>query len=143
MLAHFLAVVHKDPGSDFGVSFPDFRGCVSAGSTLQEAIVMAEEALQGHVDVMVEYGDELPEATTDLVQEELDGAFTVIAVKVRLPSLAKRINITIEGGLLERIDDAAAEVGLKRSQLLALASKEWLERRRRLARDLIASNDQG
>ena len=104
---------------------------------------MAEEALQGHVDVMVEYGDELPEATTDLVQEELDGAFTVIAVKVRLPSLAKRINITIEGGLLERIDDAAAEVGLKRSQLLALASKEWLERRRRLARDLIASNDQG
>ena len=130
MLVHFLAVVHKDPGSDFGVSFPDFPGCVSAGSTLQEAIVSAEEALQGHVDVMVEYGDELPEATTDLPPEYLDSALTVIAVKVRLPSPAKRINITIEGGLLERIDDAAAEAGLKRSQLLALASREWLERRR-------------
>ena len=130
MLVHFLAVVHKDPGSDFGVSFPDFPGCVSAGSTLQEAIVSAEEALQGHVDVMVEYCDELPEATTDLPPEYLDSALTVIAVKVRLPSPAKRINITIEGGLLERIDDAAAEAGLKRSQLLALASREWLERRR-------------
>ena len=129
-MVHFLAVVHKDPGSDFGVSFPDFPGCVSAGSTLQEAIVSAEEALQGHVDVMVEYCDELPEATTDLPPEYLDSALTVIAVKVRLPSPAKRINITIEGGLLERIDDAAAEAGLKRSQLLALASREWLERRR-------------
>jgi predicted RNase H-like HicB family nuclease len=32
-MAEYIALIHKDAGSDFGVSFPDFPGCVTAGST--------------------------------------------------------------------------------------------------------------
>jgi len=43
----YIALIHKEPKSDFGVSFPDFPGCVSAGSTLEEAASLAAEALWG------------------------------------------------------------------------------------------------
>ena len=33
----YVAYLHKDRDSDFGVSFPDFPGCVTAGRTLEEA----------------------------------------------------------------------------------------------------------
>jgi predicted RNase H-like HicB family nuclease len=41
----YIAYLHKDGNSDFGVSFPDFPGCVTAGKTLEEARQMATEAL--------------------------------------------------------------------------------------------------
>jgi predicted RNase H-like HicB family nuclease len=38
-------VIHKDSGSDYGVTFPDIPGCFSAGSTIEEAINMAQADL--------------------------------------------------------------------------------------------------
>jgi predicted RNase H-like HicB family nuclease len=46
---NYIGVIHKDPDSDFGVSFPDFPGCITAGRTLGEAKAMAIEALEGHI----------------------------------------------------------------------------------------------
>ncbi len=60
---YYPAVIDKDADSDFGVQFPDFRGCVSAGGTLDEAVLGAHEALAGHVALMVADGDPLPEPT--------------------------------------------------------------------------------
>ena len=45
----YIAYLHKDKDSDFGVSFPDFPGCVTAGRTLEEARQMAVEALTLHM----------------------------------------------------------------------------------------------
>ena len=45
----YIAYLHKDPKSDFGVSFPDFPGCITAGKTLDGARLMASEALALHV----------------------------------------------------------------------------------------------
>ncbi len=56
----YIAIIHKDPGSDFGVSFPDFPGCITAGRTLDEAKEMALEALTGHIEVMREAGEPAP-----------------------------------------------------------------------------------
>ena len=41
----YIAYLHKDRNSDYGVSFPDFPGCITAGKTLEEAHRMAAEAL--------------------------------------------------------------------------------------------------
>jgi predicted RNase H-like HicB family nuclease len=30
----YIALIRKEPDSDFGVDFPDFPGCVTAGRTL-------------------------------------------------------------------------------------------------------------
>jgi predicted RNase H-like HicB family nuclease len=60
----YIAYLHKDKGSDFGVSFPDFPGCVTAGRTLEEAREMAAEALTLHMAGMIEDGEALPEPST-------------------------------------------------------------------------------
>lgn len=57
----YIAYLHKDRDSDFGVSFPDFPGCITAGKTLDEASRMAREALALHIQGMIEEGDEVPQ----------------------------------------------------------------------------------
>ena len=60
----YIAYLHKDRDSDFGVSFPDFPGCVTAGRTLEEAHRMAAEALTLHIAGMVDDGEAIPEPST-------------------------------------------------------------------------------
>lgn len=56
----YIAVLRKDAGSDYGVDFPDFPGCITAGRNLGEARRMAAEALALHVQGMMEGGEALP-----------------------------------------------------------------------------------
>lgn len=56
----YIAYLHKESKSDFGVSFPDFPGCVSAGNTLEEARSMATAALHFHIEGMLEDGLVIP-----------------------------------------------------------------------------------
>jgi predicted RNase H-like HicB family nuclease len=60
-MQHYIALVHKDADSDFGVSFPDLPGCVTAGATLDEARDMAEEALAFHIEGLEQDGEAIPE----------------------------------------------------------------------------------
>lgn len=60
----YIALLHKDAGSQYGVSFPDLPGCVSAGADWAQARVMAEEALRLHLRGMAEDGEELPEPSS-------------------------------------------------------------------------------
>ena len=59
-MATYIALLRKDPDSDYGVDFPDFPGCVTAGRDLDEARVMAAEALSGHIACMAEEGLPIP-----------------------------------------------------------------------------------
>ena len=59
----YPAILEKAPGGVYGVTFPDLPGCVSAGETAEQALVNAREALAGHVALMVQDGDPLPEPT--------------------------------------------------------------------------------
>lgn len=56
----YLALVHKDEGTSYGVSFPDVPGCISAGDTFEEAVANAAEAPAGHFVVMRVDGDLIP-----------------------------------------------------------------------------------
>ena len=60
----YIAYLHKDKNSDYGVSFPDFPGCITAGSTLEEARRMAGEALAFHVAGMREDGEAIPKPSS-------------------------------------------------------------------------------
>jgi predicted RNase H-like HicB family nuclease len=59
-MASYIALVHKDEGTSYGVSFPDVPGCISAGDTFEEAVENAAEALAGHLAVMKADGDRIP-----------------------------------------------------------------------------------
>ena len=57
----YLALVHKDEGTSYGVSFPDVPGCISAGDTFEEAVANAADALAGHLGIMKADGDPVPQ----------------------------------------------------------------------------------
>ena len=97
-MQHYIALIHKDAGSDYGVSFPDFPGLATAGRSLDEARAMAEEALAFHTEGMMEDGEALPEPTAldDVMSdpENHDGVVTLISLN---PSSrrAVRVNVTL------------------------------------------------
>ncbi|TRV52429.1 MAG: HicB family protein [Microcystis panniformis Mp_MB_F_20051200_S6D] len=57
----YIATVHKEFDSDYGVQFYDFPGCISVGTTIEEAKTMATEALTGHLMLMLADGDQIPQ----------------------------------------------------------------------------------
>jgi predicted RNase H-like HicB family nuclease len=81
---HYIAYLHKDHDSDFGVSFPDFPGCVTAGSTLGEVRPFAQEALTLHIRGMIEDGDKIPSPSSldDLVNDPGRGGAICFLVTV-------------------------------------------------------------
>lgn len=120
---YFPAIIERGP-EGFGVYFPDLPGCVSAGATIQDAALGAEEALSGHLAVMTEYGDPVPTPSDiDAIGAE-DASVEVARILVRgeRPGKAVRVQITLEEGLLARIDRAAGN----RSRFLADAAREKL-----------------
>src|SRR5881628_1609638 len=50
VMNQYIALIHKEAGSDYGVSFPDFPGVITAGASLDKARAMAEEALGFHLE---------------------------------------------------------------------------------------------
>lgn len=44
-MAHYIALIHKDRDSCYGVSFPDVPGVFTAGDTIDEAMQKAAEVL--------------------------------------------------------------------------------------------------
>ena len=44
-MAHYIALIHKDPDTGYGVSFPDVPGVITGGGTIDEAMQNAHEVL--------------------------------------------------------------------------------------------------
>jgi predicted RNase H-like HicB family nuclease len=92
-MAGYFALVHKDEGTGYGVSFPDVPGCISAGDTFEEAVANAAEALSGHFALMRADGDPIPvprsfeelKLDSEFVRESADAIVTVVAPQ-RIPA---------------------------------------------------------
>jgi predicted RNase H-like HicB family nuclease len=125
----YIALIHKEPGSDYGVSFPDLPGCITAGATLDEARAMATEALALHLEGLVEDGEALPEpATIETIMAERENrdAVAILVDPPRNAAKAVRINITLPADVLDAIDRYAEAQGLTRSGFLARAARREL-----------------
>jgi predicted RNase H-like HicB family nuclease len=125
----YIALIHKDPDSDYGVSFPDLPGCATAGKTLDEARAMAVEALALHLEGLVEDGAALPEpATLEAVMADRENrdAVAILVEPPKTPGKSVRINITLPADVLDDIDRHVATHGLTRSGFLARAAKKEL-----------------
>jgi len=117
----YIAYLHKDRNSDFGVSFPDFPGCVTAGKTLDEAHRMAAQALALHISGMIEDGDAIPAPSTLDALAEDPARKNAVAFLVHADPQADRtvrINITAREKQLERINQLASQAGMTRSAYL-------------------------
>lgn len=126
-MRHYIALIHKDEGSDYGVSFPDLPGVITAGKTLDEARAFAKEALAFHLEGMAEDGEAVPEPSSleDImaIAENRDG----VAVLIEAPAeevKSVRVNITLPADVLSQIDECAERNGFTRSGFLAQAAKK-------------------
>ena len=117
----YIAYLHKDGKSDFGVSFPDFPGCITAGKTLDEARRLAPQALALHIQGMIEDGEAVPQPST-LDELESDparrGAVCFLVGANRAVDNSVRVNITARASQIRKIDDLADRAGLTRSAFL-------------------------
>ncbi|MGH2568360.1 MAG: type II toxin-antitoxin system HicB family antitoxin [Bacteroidota bacterium] len=59
MLRYPIVLVEEDDGR-FSVEVPDLPGCFTYGRTYRHALKMAEEAIEGFIEVLKEDGDSIP-----------------------------------------------------------------------------------
>jgi predicted RNase H-like HicB family nuclease len=126
-MRQYIALIHKEAYSDYGVSFPDLPGVITAGSNLDEARQMATEALAFHLEGMAKDGEPAPDPSSleeiMSVKENKDGVAVLIAAPdAEIRSV--RINVTIPADVLEQIDQYAEREGFTRSGFLAQAAKK-------------------
>lgn len=129
-MGQYIALIHKDADSDYGVSFPDFPGCISAGSTLDEARAMGAEALAMHIEGLLEDGEAVPEPSSlEAIMRDpdnRDGVAVLIPVEGK-SAKAVRVSITLPEDALRQIDQFAESHGFTRSGFLASAAKKVME----------------
>lgn len=130
-MTQYIALIHKDEGTDYGVSFPDFPGCITAGTTLDEARRNAIDVLAFHIGGMVEDGDPIPlPSTLEAIMadsENRDGVAILVDAPMQTPK-SVRINVSVPEDVLERIDDYAGRAGYTRSGFLTRAAIREIER---------------
>lgn len=66
--------LRNTPGEGWFVRVKELPGCMSQAETAEEALVMIRDAMQGWLEVALEYGDPIPEPQPD---EVFSGKFVV------------------------------------------------------------------
>ena len=129
----YVSFIHRDDGG-FGVSFPDFPGCVSVGDTVDDAVRRGSEALAFHVEGLSDDGEPIPpprsidaiKADPDLAEWRRGADFVLVPLLLDRGS-SRRVNISLDRGLLEAIDDEAKQRRMTRSAFLATAARHEIE----------------
>jgi len=117
-----------DESVAYGVIVPDLPGCFSAGDTLEEAMVNAEEAAAAWIDAALDAGEPVPEPSApEHHLPDYEGMMLgVITVDpALLDDSIERINITLPRRVLARLDAKAREkTGGNRSNYIAQMAME-------------------
>jgi predicted RNase H-like HicB family nuclease len=118
-------------GGVWGVRLPDIDGCVGGGATPEAAIADVTQALRDVLAHKQSNRVPFPKASTiaDILQREKPGKSesTVIIPVALNAGRTVRANLTMDAGILEAIDNAAANAGVTRSTFIASAAREKLD----------------
>ncbi|MDR5614580.1 MULTISPECIES: type II toxin-antitoxin system HicB family antitoxin [unclassified Arsenophonus] len=120
--------------SSFGVRIPDIQGCFSGGETLNEAVESAKEAIEAHLELLLQENESLPIANSIdkyLSDSEYKNViWAVVDVDVtRLMGKTEKINVTLPSLLIHRIDQYVAshpEYGSRSGFLAKVAAENIL-----------------
>ena len=120
---HYVAVINKDPGSAYGVQFPEVPGCYSAADSFDDIVPNAIEALS----LFFEDGEPVPPRGIEAVREQAaesiaEGAVLMMIPYVRDRKRVVRVNLSLEKGFLDTLDEAARMRGMTRSAFVQKAA---------------------
>ena len=128
-MRYYTAIIHKDEGSAYGLTFPDLPGAFAAADDWNGIPVAAAEALdlwfEDMPDVEPASLEEIRKRE-DVAAELADGAVLMPVPYIPADTAVQRVNITMERGLLRAIDETAKERGMNRSSFLASAARREL-----------------
>ena len=125
---YYPAIIGRS-ASGYGVTFPDFPGCIASGTTVSAACLAGEQALALHVEGMTRDKDNIPDPSDLDAIQEVEGADDVARVMIRVdvPAKVERVLVSIDANLLRAIDAAAPN----RSAFFADAARAQLAARSR------------
>ena len=114
----YIALFEYETGkTGFSVIFPDLPGLVSAGDDYAETVQMAHEGLASHIKFLEEENERIPKARTlEQIQatwkdwKEWKRKYNFLVVPITLLPIttkSKRINVSLNEGLLAKIDMVA------------------------------------
>jgi predicted RNase H-like HicB family nuclease len=123
---HYPIVIEPvDERTAWGVVVPDLPGCFSAGDTMEDALMQAEEAVAAWIEAALDAGQDIPPPSNIDAQRadhpELAGWLWAV-VKVdpaALDDTIERVNISLPRRVLARLDALAREAGDTRSGFIA------------------------
>ena len=120
---HHVAVIDKDPGSAYGIQFPEEPGCFSAADSFDDVVPNAVEALS----LFFEDCEPVPPLGIETVREQVAGSIAEGSVLMMIPYVRDRkrvvrVNLSLEKGFLETLDEAARMRGMTRSAFVQKAA---------------------
>ena len=122
-MTRYPAWIDGEQGA-YGVSFPDLPGIVAMATTVDEALLHAEEALRDYV-VETERDGEPITPPTSIEHVETRSGYTLVSVPlIRLSGRSVRANLTLDEGVAAFIDGEA-----RRRKMTRTAYVEWMARR--------------
>ena len=129
----YVSFIHRDDAG-YGISFPDLPGCASVGDSIDDAIQRGREALAFHVEGLRVDGERIPPPRSiDAIKDDpeladwREGADLVLIPLLLDRGSSRRVNISLDRGLLEAIDDEARQRHITRSAFLATAARREIE----------------
>lgn len=128
----FPIFIQKDKKSDYGVIVPDLPGCFSAGSTIEEAIHNAHEAIECHIEGLLLDNDPIPlkKALEQHIEDDPDLQGNILAVVdvdiSKLSGKTTRINVSVPERFLTQIDEYTQQHGGNRSGFLVDAAMNYM-----------------
>ncbi|MGI3165675.1 type II toxin-antitoxin system HicB family antitoxin [Pseudooceanicola sp. 200-1SW] len=128
-MRYYIALVHHDEGSAYGLSFPDLPGAFAAADSWDEIPAAATQAL----DLWFEDQPDVEGASLDEIRQRPEVAEELAAGASLMPvpyipadTATERVNITLDRGLLRAIDELAKARKMTRSSFLASAARREL-----------------
>ena len=123
MMNSYPALIDGEKG-DYGVAFPDLPGIVAMGSTIEEAMAHAEEALH---DCAIEAKKDgsVPRPPSAMEAVRVPSGHTLVSIPMTpISGRSVRANLSLDEGIAEFIDGEA-----RRRKMTRTTYVEWMARR--------------
>lgn len=109
-----IMVIKSNVENNYNFSVVDLPGCQVKAATMDDGLHMLEDAMASHLSILVEYGEQVPQAKSIEYHmqktTEISPIWAVLEFDI-VPYLGKshKINVTLPELLIKQIDDRVAK----------------------------------
>ena len=115
----YIGILEREPGTLWGVWFPDLPGCIAASETADRTIAQAGEALGQWLTLALEDGEAVPPPRSlEALRGDADFSEALAAGHVAIVIRPPVDELELDETQMRAIDEAAERRGLSRRHLV-------------------------